>query len=143
VLTEDNYQEMINSYAKQDWAPLLELIPELEETREHGAWVDPPQNKNGIHFFSYVEYADVVTRFISVIHHIPIIVHFPWAQWDEGRKISGDENFDYDTIDVPTKCKLITAIMRNDRFCTGALLSAFESEMMLKILKSIERQVNT
>lgn len=52
-----------------------------------------------------------------------------------------NEGFDFDTIDLPTTCKLITAIVRNDRFCEGALDSAFESGFMLRILKSMEKQI--
>jgi hypothetical protein len=52
-----------------------------------------------------------------------------------------DENFDYDSIDIPTKCKIITAIVRNDRFCSGRLIEAFESGMMLRVLKSIKREL--
>ncbi len=55
--------------------------------------------------------------------------------------MANDKNFDFDSVDIPTKCKLITAIVRNDRFCEGALVSAFESGLILKILKSIKRQL--
>ena len=60
---------------------------------------------------------------------------------NEGQRMLQDESFDYDSIDVVTKCKLITAIVRSERFCEGALVSAFESGQILKILKSILRQL--
>jgi len=55
-----------------------------------------------------------------------------------------DKNFDFDSVDLVTKCKLITAIVRNDRFCEGALADTdladtFESGLILKILKSIQK----
>jgi hypothetical protein len=56
--------------------------------------------------------------------------------------MAGDENFDFDTVDLLTKCKLITAIVRNDRFCEGALVSAFNSGLILRILKSIKKDVS-
>jgi hypothetical protein len=34
ILKPDNYQEKINSYSKADWAPLLDLIPEIEKTEK-------------------------------------------------------------------------------------------------------------
>jgi hypothetical protein len=72
---------------------------------------------------------------------MPIVIKFNWPEWEEGRRIANDANFDYDTIDIPTKCKLITAIVRNDRFNDGALIMAFESGWILKVLRSIERQL--
>jgi len=59
-----------------------------------------------------------------------------------GRNIARDNNIDFDTIDLLNKCKLITAIVRNNRFCEGALVSAFESGLILKILKSIEKEIS-
>jgi hypothetical protein len=49
--------------------------------------------------------------------------------------------FDYDSVDLVTKCKLISAIVRNDRFCDGALASSFASGIMYKIIRSIEDEV--
>lgn len=54
-----------------------------------------------------------------------------------------DESFSYDSIDIPFKYKLITIIVRSERFFEGVLVGAFESGQMLKILKSIERQITS
>jgi len=72
---------------------------------------------------------------------LPIIISFDWGAWEEGRKIASNDDFDFDTLDIPEKCKLITAIVRNNRFCDGVLVSAFESGLILRILKSIEKQI--
>ena len=60
---------------------------------------------------------------------------------EEAWEIACNDDFDHDTLDLPTKCKLITAIVRNNRFCDGVLVSAFESGLILRILKSIEKQI--
>ena len=72
---------------------------------------------------------------------MPIIISFDWGAWEYGREITSNDEFDFDTLDIPEKCKLITAIVRNDRFCDGALVSAFESGLISRILKSIEKQI--
>ena len=72
---------------------------------------------------------------------MPIIISFDWGAWEEGRELTSNDEFDFDTLDIPEKCKLITAIVRNDRFCDGALVSAFESGLISRILKSIEKQI--
>ena len=36
VLKDDNYREKINSYTKQDWKPLFDLIPLIEQTDKFG-----------------------------------------------------------------------------------------------------------
>ncbi len=72
---------------------------------------------------------------------MPVIIDFAWGCWVEGSRIAKDIDFNYGTIDIPTKCKLITAFVRNDRFFDGALVEVFESGLMLKILKSIEKEL--
>jgi hypothetical protein len=61
----------------------------------------------------YIE-APIVSKFLEIVYSLPIIIGFNWWAWDEGREIASDENFDFDKLDIPTKCKLITAVVRND-----------------------------
>lgn len=41
-------------------------------------------------------------------------------------------------LDLLTLRKLLTAIIRNDRFCEGALLSALESGTIQKIIRPMQ-----
>jgi len=141
VLHETDWQGKIKAFTYQDWQPLLALIPKIEKTATFGEWSG--SNKGAGGQFPYCVPATIVSQFIHIVYAMPIIIVFDWAAWDEGRKILRDETFDFDGIDLLTKCKLITAIVRNDRFCEGALESAFASGLMLKILKSIEKEVKT
>ena len=143
-LQEDNYIETINSYTIKDWQPLLDLISKIEDVDKFGDNTEARKllEKGIIDMNPYVEH-EIVKEFREVVYSIPIIISFDWGSWNEGREILNDEEFDYDTLDLPTKCKLITAIVRNDRFCSGALVDAFESGLMLKILKSIEKEVTS
>lgn len=142
LLKPDNYIEKINSYTEQDWQSLLELIPKIEKIDKFGDDSEAMKLlKKGIIDMNPYEEHPIVQQFRDVVYSIPIMIDFDWAAWDEGREIVSDEDFDYDSIDIPTKCKIITAIVRNDRFCSGRLIEAFESGMMLKVLKSVEKQL--
>ncbi|HNR41480.1 MAG TPA: DUF6508 domain-containing protein [Bacteroidales bacterium] len=141
VLKDDNYREKINSYTKQDWKPLFDLIPLIEQTDKFGDDTEAMKSlEKGIFIMDPYEEHHVVEQFREAVYAIPVMIDFDWSAWDEGRKIVSDDNFDYDSIDIPTKCKIISAIVRNDRFCSGRLVSAFETGMMLKVLRSIQRQ---
>ena len=141
VLEENNYQEKIAALAAKDWQPLFELIPAIRKTTKFAEMKGGENNDQGISQIPYYSVAAIVTKFLEIVYRLPIIISFDWGAWDEGRKIVRDKNFGFDKLDIPTKCKLITAIVRNDRFCEGALVSAFESGLILKILESIERQI--
>ncbi len=69
------------------------------------------------------------------------MINFDWPSWEDGRKIINDDNIDYDSICMVTKCKLITTLVRNDRFHEGALALAFRDGTMQKILESVDKEV--
>ncbi len=142
LLKPDNYIEKIHSYSQQDWIPLLELIPKIEITEKFGDDSEAMKllEQGILDMNPYVEH-EIVEEFRQACYSIPIMIDFNWGAWDEGREIVSDENFDYESLDIPTKCKIITAIVRNDRFCSGRLVEAFESGMILKVLKSIQKQL--
>jgi hypothetical protein len=135
LLDENNYKEQIHAFTQQDWQPLIELIPKVENTSKFGEWEEEDI------LFPYCIEAPIVSQFLHIVYRLPIIISFDWGAWEEGREIASNDDFDHDTLDLPTKCKLITAIVRNNRFCDGALVSAFESGLILRILKSIEKQI--
>ena len=136
ILDENNYKEQIHSFTQQDWKPLIELIPKVESTSKFGEW----EEENIL--FPYCIEAPIVSQFLHIVYRLPIIISFDWGAWEEGRKIASNDDFDLDTLDLPAKCKLITAIVRSDRFSEGTLVSAFESGLILRILKSIEKQIS-
>ena len=139
-LSEENYIQQIQSYTLLDWKPLLELIPIIETTEKFSEVGEINYTENGFVILPHSQPHEIVYQFEEIVYKIPIIISFDWGSWEEGRRMLQNESLDYDSIDVVTKCKLITAVVRNDRFCDGALVSAFRSGQMLKILKSIERQ---
>lgn len=139
VIEEINCKSRINAITYRDWQPLLALIPEIENTSDFGDWFGGDKDEEGFIQIPYCVPAPVISQFLEVVYAIPIIISFDWVAWEEGRKIARDEGFDFDTVGLVTKCKLITAVVRNDRFCEGALVSSFESGLIFKILKSIEK----
>jgi hypothetical protein len=138
---EKIFADHIKNLRPEDWRPLLDLIPEIERTTCFGKTSGGQEDTDGYIQMPYWIPSQVVERFHDVVYDIPVVFSFDWMKWDEGRKLLSDENTEFDSLDLLTKCKLITAIVRNNRFCDGYLVSAFESGLILKILKAIERDV--
>jgi hypothetical protein len=138
---ENSQKEKIDALTYQDWLPLIELIPKIKNTSKFSEMAGGEKDENGITQMPYLLEAPIVSEFKNIVYNIPIVIGFDWGSWDEGRQIASDKDFNFDTIDLFTKCKLITAIVRQDRFSDGALVSAFESGLILKILESIEKQI--
>lgn len=143
-LTEENYVDRINDLSEQEWAPLFELIPIIEQTKVFGTWPKNIDGKGTIespYIFPHISHSKIVDKFCSLVYQIPIVIKFDWMSWTELETFIKNKDFDFDTIDIPQKCKIITAIVRAERFCEGNIVTEFESGLILKILKSIENQI--
>jgi len=142
ILSEDNYLETINSYDKAHWQTLLDLIPEIEANKKFVDIVERENNIDGVIQMPYFRVSKTVHKFHNLVDTMGIMISFDWGSWQEGKDILEGKAFGFDRVDIPTKCKLISMIIRNDRFCDGFLVSMFEDGIILGILKSIERQLN-
>lgn len=145
MLNEENYVEVINSFSLEDWTPLFDLIPKIEATTDFGQWEEIKGNGTleSPYSFPHVIYSEIVDEFCRITNRMPIMIIFPWMQWDELDNYVKNNEFDFDSIDIPTKCKVISATIRAERFCEGAILSKFKSGQILRILKSIKFQIES
>lgn len=57
------------------------------------------------------------------------------SEWDEGRGWYADTNpAKYESLDHETALRLLTAVIRNDRFSEGALIGAFKGDTFPNII---------
>ncbi|AUC84394.1 hypothetical protein CW731_03360 [Polaribacter sp. ALD11] len=105
----------------------INLIEAIEKTKI----------ENGVFPNLYRADDKIRNNFITLYRKHNWQIIFDWTIWDEGKIISRNKNFNYSTINFETKCKLLTAIVRNDRFYDGAIIEALNSGLILKILKTI------
>ena len=139
--TEAEFIQHLNTLTYEDWKPLLEIIEELERSRNFGEQVNPPP-ENGVYQFPYAVYSPVVLRFIKIAYHIPIVIKFDWGGWrNEFHQLMSNISMHVDSLDILTKCKLITVILRQDRFVEGTLLHYFKNGVLLTILQSLKRDI--
>ena len=73
------------------------------------------------------------------MYELDLVIGFNWGRWEEGRKIVA--RGDYKNQNPVTLLKILTAIIRNDRFNDGALIQAFENRTIEKILVELHKQV--
>ena len=130
-LNDDN----INKISKDDWNELFKLIPQIENTSIFG------KNISKENTFLWVSESQIVSKFRDVLFDKNIEIVFDWGNWKEGQDILENENSDYSKLDLITLVKLITTIVRNDRFSTGYLVSKFEDGTILKIIKRVKNLV--
>jgi Family of unknown function (DUF6508) len=128
------------SISQFEWKKLFDLLSEIEETKIFGVLRGGEKQADGAIISPWYQRSEVVNNFERVAYELGIVVPFDWGSWDEGRAILGEKQPDFEQLDAVTLCKLITAIIRNDRFCEGALVGSFESGVMPKIILSLKNK---
>ena len=133
-------KENIDKIPIEDWRELIDLIPEIINTKKFGKVIDSSTEDES--FSPFVSPNETVSKFLQIVSHNNMILVFDWMNWNEGQNILENGVGDYNTFDLMTLVKLITTIVRNDRFCEGYLDSKFEDGTVLKILNRLNVILN-
>ncbi|MCX6233450.1 MAG: DUF6508 domain-containing protein [Bacteroidetes bacterium] len=140
MVSEANFEQHLKSIPESDWEKMFNLISVIQATEKFGTPVEAKQINDGYWQMPYSIPSKVVSNFFDIVHEIRIVVPFNWIEWAEGREAMR-ANFNYDDVSVSFLCKLITAIVRNDRFCEGVLEHAFEDRIIERILIALRDKV--
>lgn len=88
--------------------------------------------------FPWVEQNELVQEFVQFMYDKDLVINFDWSKWQEGRDwYALEDESKYDRLDVETALKLLTAVIRNERFSEGALVQAFENGSFPKIIQKL------
>jgi len=116
---------------------LADVLPVLEAAEpDFGHWVLPPP-KDGVHSLGWFELGPAGEAFLAAVAKGGwVTVGFDWRAWLEsgdGRRFRDQQAVD--AADADDLAKLITAIVRSDRFVEGSLAGAFESGLLTRIAR--------
>ncbi len=112
---------------------LAEFLPIFETPDfEFGHFVDEPGT------FGYYNFSDDASRFIAVCYEMKWVnLCFDWSAWKESPEalqLFGDRTA-LESATPDQMQNLLTVAIRQDRFVEGALASAFESGLLVRILR--------
>lgn len=105
---------------------------------EWGKVHDNEHTESGALVMPWVEQCPLIQDFVSFMYENDLVVKFRWTEWQAGRDwYALDDDSKYDKLDIETALKLLTAIIRNDRFSDGALVRAFEDGSFPMIIQKL------
>lgn len=140
-LTEDEFQLHINSITLGQWNEFFDLIPAIKRTQDFGYLPETDRHFNNISGIPEYVHSDIVTRFLKVVEKLQLVIVFDWTKWTEGSKILCDISSDYSQFDTLTLCKLLTVIIRSDRYNDGTLIICFNDGTILKICEELKNRI--
>ena len=128
---------------QKNWQLLFDLLPEIRQTKKFGRVVGSKRMPDGNMSLPFWLEAEVVSKFFNTAYFLGIVSTFEWATWKEGIDILNDPDTDFNDYGVDTLCKLLTFVLRCDKFCEGYLVNSFESGAMTAIIEAIQAKVDT
>jgi hypothetical protein len=131
-VTLEELPKHLHSIPRKSWKRLFTLITEICSASTFVELKDIGRS-------SYYLNSDLVDRFLKMVYEMGLIVDFPWMQWEEGIDLVQNKETVYQNFQPLMLVKLLTIIVRADRFYDGTLVEAFESGKILQILQGLEK----
>ncbi len=121
---------------------LADVLPVLEAPdADFGHWELPPP-RDGVHSLGWFEFGPTATVWRDAVARSDwIVVGFDWQAWlagDEGRALRDDRTALANATSEDI-ARLLTAIVRSDRFVEGSIAGAFESGILAAISRRATR----
>lgn len=119
--------------ALADLAPLLESAA----ATDFGRW-ELPRPRDGVQSLGYFVFGPVGEAFLAAVRGNGwVVTGFAWPAWletDEGRALR-DRPDAVAAAGPDDLARLVTAIIRSDRFVEGSIAGAFESGLLARIAR--------
>jgi len=125
---------------------LVRFLPDLEKPDFNaGSWISPETGPDGVFVLPYTDHSEVVTAFVEMAYQNGwVLTNFDWPKWAQTKEASRlrDNERALSRATSDQLAKLLTVCIRQDRFVEGALLGAFESGLILRIVRRAAELLN-
>jgi Family of unknown function (DUF6508) len=120
------------------WTRLYELVRAIYIENEFGKIQETQKRTKAYLEFPHWEYTEKIADFNRMVYAMDIVIGFDWLEWKEGQAMLKDPDQEYAQLDGITLCKLITLVVRAERFYEGYLNNCFENGSVLKIVTALK-----
>lgn len=137
----ENFPTHLKSITPTEWQKLFDLNERIMKSKSFGEMAGGEKIEENVSTFPYWKWSDITTEFNKTVHDMNLIVSFDWPDWEEGSKLLSDRKQTFQDLDEITLCKLLTVIIRSDRFSDGTLIGAMEDGTISKIVSALKARV--
>lgn len=130
-------QGVLDTLIADDWSMLTSLVDRIRNHQgSFGERVPPRRIDENRMAMGYCVTGELVGEASKFLYsHGFVLAGFDWAHWGHGRTLlSGENTSAISDLTAEETLGLITMIVRSDRFSEGALLRAFDSGTMPRLL---------
>ena len=129
-------------YDAETLRKLAAFLPRFEAPDfEFGRWTTPVSPEEGVMFLPGFNLSPVAADFVAACYATGWVQwpHFEWARWKDSTE-ARQLYFDPAALEAATPeqmSRLLTVLIRQDRFVENALGAAFDSGVLLRVLRRI------
>ena len=138
MIEEKEFEAHLLNINAKSWNRLFKLLPKIEEAKNFGELKDGKKLEDGSLQMPYWVNSKIVEDFLEIFHELNLCVSFDWPSWTEGKEILNKNDFDFNKLNTLPLCKLLTVLVRKDRFNEGFLISCFQNGTISNIIKAIK-----
>lgn len=123
-------------------AALAAFLPEFEAPEfRFGEWDAPKRGKNGVIELGGFNISSVAEDFLRTCEELGWVQwpHFDWVTWMSSPEARGlrDDPLTIERASAEQLSRLLTVLIRGERFSEGSLGAASESGLLVRILRRI------
>jgi hypothetical protein len=133
-MNQEELPALLASVDPQLWERFYDLTRSIYNEGNFGEIIDSPKRTEAYLEFPHWRYTEKISEFVRMTYDLNIVVPFDWREWKEGQEMINDPEQDYSQLDSVTLCKLITLIVRAERFYEGFLNKSLQNGSVLKIV---------
>jgi uncharacterized linocin/CFP29 family protein len=148
--TDTEIAALLDAIPPDGWAGLWQAVDELGDvqstTSELVHWeggdrvgatvagrVEAPVDQK-----HYAVYSDPLNRLVRQLYELRLVTSLNWPEWDGTERYRAGRGLD--TAPLADAVRLITAVVRSDRFCDGAIAVAIEDGTLPAALSRLRAQ---
>ena len=145
--TDEEIAALLAAISPEDWSRLWQAVDELNDVQGGSSgllrWAGGEQAgttmvhgvETPVHQVPYAVYSDTVNRLVRHLYELRLVTPFNWPEWAgtaryrTGRDLAG--------APVADAVRLITAVVRADRFYDGAIAASIEDGTLPAALRRL------
>lgn len=138
-ITESSAMKSVKALNESSWQEMQDLYDKaLNHQGKFFKLSEKKHTRKGASLIPYRVDEAVINEFRNYLYDKDLVIPFNWPEWDEGRAMfatKGEDKFSKTSlVDV---LKLLTAVIRNDRFCEGAWSEIFNNGDGVLLMKRL------
>jgi hypothetical protein len=140
IQREDTIASHLDTIPESEWHKLFKLADNMELSL-NGGLLKELRDKSIVQYEWWSSGKEIpeIIELNQLLHELGLLVSFDWTSWKHGQTLIQRAIKESDDVDLISLCKLLTLIVRADRFNDSILYQQIIQGNVLNILKIIKR----